>query len=387
VTIDRREIVMVHPRRLICLTAAVLLAGLAVSTPASAHGGDGSGGGGGGGTTAPPPATGRVTITPSGLTFPGEPTGVTSPPQSVTVTNTGSSPVFFNADSPRGDAVLDYRALEDNCVGTQLAVGASCTITITFTPTADGVRSSTFALVDNAAGSPQIITVTGTGLGTGAGPTPLTIFTASTDCTAGVCDAGTTITGNFLSTMFTATGGTSPYSWSVTGLPSGFTFSPTSLITGIAGAPGSYPFTITVRDAAGATATQRFAFTVTPVPPPGDTRCQKAPSSVTEPLTGAAIGGVTPSGSAVGDESKLTACGGFTILHVSVRNVNLPNGTVLWVYHEGLVGQIILSSGAGSMRPFNLGGIGLRFDPISVYSSPPPVVLAEPTVVSGGSFS
>jgi hypothetical protein len=331
---------------------------------------------------------GALTITPSSLTFPGEPTGVTSPPQTVTVTDTGTAPVFFNADSPRGDAVLDFRALEDNCVGTQISPGGSCTITITFTPTADGVRSSTFALVDNAVGSPHVIPVTGTGLGTGTGPTPLSIYTANTSCTAGVCSAGSTITGNFLSTMFTATGGTSPYTWSVTGLPAGSTFSAaTSLITGLAGSPGTYPFTITVRDTAGATATQRFAFTVTPVPAPGDTRCQKAPSAVNEPLTGAAIGGITPSGTAQGDESKLTACGGYTILHVSVRNVNLPNGTVLWVYHVGLVGQITLSGGAGTMRPYNLGGIALRFDHISAYSTAPPLVLAQPPVVSGGFFS
>jgi hypothetical protein len=371
-------------RRIAGLGAAVLVA--TALLPGSAFASQGGGGGGGGGTTPPP--SGAVTISPASLTFPGEFTGVTSPPQTVTVTDTGSAPVFFNSDSPRGNAVLDYRALEDNCVGIQIAPGGSCTITITFTPTADGVRSSTFALVDNAAGSPQIINVTGTGLGTGTGPTPLSIYTANTTCTAGVCSAGATITGNFQSAMFTATGGTSPYTWTATGLPAGSTFSPTtSLITGLAGTPGTYPFTITVRDAAGATASQRFAFTVTRVPPPGDTSCQKAPSSVNEPLSGPAIGGVTPSGNARGDESKLTACGGYTILHVSVRNVNLPNGTVLWVYHEGLVGQITLSSGAGAMRPYNLGGIGLRFDPISVYSTPPPLVLAAPAVVRGGSFS
>lgn len=80
---------------------------------------------------------GALTITPASLSFPGEPTGVTSPPKTVTVTDTGSAPVFFNADSPRGAAALDFRALEDNCVGTQIAPGASCTITIRFTPTAE----------------------------------------------------------------------------------------------------------------------------------------------------------------------------------------------------------------------------------------------------------
>lgn len=180
----------------------------------------------------------------------------------------------------------------------------------------------------------------------------------------------------------------SPYTWSATGPQAGWAFSPaTGLITGLAGAPGTYAFTISVRDAAGATATQRFAFTVTAVPAPGDTRCQKARSAVNEPLTGAAIGGVTPSGTAQGDESKLTACGGFTVLHVSVRNVNLPNGTVLWVYLEGLVGQITVSGRAGTMRPFNLGNFALSFDHIAVYSTQPPIVLAQPAVLTGGFFS
>jgi hypothetical protein len=35
-----------------------------------------------------------------------------------------------------------------------------------------------------------------------------------------------------------------------------------------------------------------------------------------------------------------------------------PNGTLLWVYHQGLVGQITRSGGSGTMRPYNLGGSG-----------------------------
>lgn len=96
---------------------------------------------------------------------------------------------------------------------------------------------------------------------------------------------------------------------------------------------------------------------------------------------------VHPHRRAQGDESKLTAWGSFTVLHVSVRNVNLPNGTVLRVYHEGLVGQITLSGRAGTMRPFNLGNLALRFDHITVYPTPPPLLLAQPAVLTGGSFS
>jgi hypothetical protein len=43
-----------------------------------------------------------------------------------------------------------------------------------------------------------------------------------------------------------------------------------------------------------------------------------------------AVGGTTPGGQAIGDQSQLTACGGFTVIRASVKNVNLPNGTPLW---------------------------------------------------------
>ena len=52
--------------------------------------------------------------------------------------------------------------------------------------------------------------------------------------------------------------------------------------------------------------------------------------TASEALTGAAIGGVVPQGQALADQSQFLA-GGATTLTVSVRNVNLPDGTVLGV--------------------------------------------------------
>jgi hypothetical protein len=59
---------------------------------------------------------------------------------------------------------------------------------------------------------------------------------------------------------------------------------------------------------------------------------------------------------------------------------------VLWVYHQGLVGQITRSGGSGTMRPYNLGGLGLRFDPLGLLDTAT-LGLAAPAVVSGGSIS
>jgi hypothetical protein len=55
-----------------------------------------------------------------------------------------------------------------------LAGGASCTINVLFTPTATGTRTATLNIVDNAAGSPQTVALTGTGTNS-----PVTIGVAS----------------------------------------------------------------------------------------------------------------------------------------------------------------------------------------------------------------
>ena len=52
---------------------------------------------------------------------------------------------------------------ETTTCGSSLAAAASCTIGVTFTPVAIGSRSAAVTIADNAAGSPQTISLTGTG--------------------------------------------------------------------------------------------------------------------------------------------------------------------------------------------------------------------------------
>jgi len=51
----------------------------------------------------------------------------------------------------------------DNC-GSSLAGGASCTINVSFAPTAGGAVSGTLTLTNNAANSPQSVALSGTGV-------------------------------------------------------------------------------------------------------------------------------------------------------------------------------------------------------------------------------
>jgi hypothetical protein len=65
-------------------------------------------------------------------------------------------------------------------------------------------------------------------------------------------------------------------------------------------------------------------------------------------LVGPAVNGVVPSGAAKVDQSKLPAVPGT--LWVEVKNVNLPDGTVLWVVLDGdPVGVIPLARGQGRL--------------------------------------
>ncbi len=92
--------------------------------------------------------------------------------------------------------------------------------------------------------------------GTGSGPTGLTIASPA------ALPSGTLNT--TYSTALTATGGQTPYVWSVPGaLPTGLSLNrSTGVISGTPSAVGSYNIAATVADAQGTSRTQTFAFTV-----------------------------------------------------------------------------------------------------------------------------
>ena len=101
-----------------------------------------------------------VTLSPSSLTFPSQSVNTTSGSQSVTLTNTGSSALSISNIS----ASAQYGQTNSCPISpSTLSVNGTCTINVTFTPTATGTQSGTITITDNAAGSPQVITLTGTG--------------------------------------------------------------------------------------------------------------------------------------------------------------------------------------------------------------------------------
>ena len=126
-----------------------------------------------------------VSLSPSSLSFGNQPVGATSTPQNVTLTNTGTSPLSIAGVGITGQNPGDFTQT-NNC-GTSVAAGASCTFTVTFTPTASGNRSATLNITDNAGGSPQHVSLAGTGIGPMAtlNPTSLSFGNQSVGTTSG----------------------------------------------------------------------------------------------------------------------------------------------------------------------------------------------------------
>jgi hypothetical protein len=340
--------------------------------------------------TTPPPPPGpapgpAVTLTPTSLTFGPQDIGTTSAAQSITVTNSGNAGLFINSAAVPN--TLDYTEVNDGCSGLTLAAGTSCSVSITFSPTVAGTRTAAFTLTDNAAGSPHTAPLTGT-TPAGAPSPPLAIDTRFFTCTGGVCDIGAgsnVFVNNFFSTGFLASGGAPPYTWSGT-LPAALALRSSGLVFGSPSATGSPTFPVTVTDSARAHATGTFTLNVTGPPPASPPGCQ-AGSVLHESLSGPSFNGRTPSGQAAADETKFTACGGFSILTVSVSNVNLPDGAVLWVTLDfKAVGTITIRGRSGTMKAYNMGRFGVSRDAVRVYSALPDVSGSQQILI-GGFFS
>ncbi|NUT04852.1 MAG: choice-of-anchor D domain-containing protein, partial [Hamadaea sp.] len=107
----------------------------------------------GGGSTSP-----VLSTAPGSLTFANQALNTTSPAQAVTVTNTGSATATVSGVATTGDY-----SQTNNC--TTLAAGASCTVNVSFRPTASGTRTGALTITSNAANSPATVSLTGTGTG------------------------------------------------------------------------------------------------------------------------------------------------------------------------------------------------------------------------------
>jgi len=222
------------------------------STGSSPTGGGGGAGGGGGGssfapggstgtdTTGTPSVTISYTVVPAlAVTTTSLPGGVAGTAYSQTLAATGGlTPYTWSVSGGSLPAGLNLNSATGEISGTPASAGAS-SFTIEVTDAESPAMTAT---------QPLSLTVT---------PAPLAVTTTSLP--------GATL-GSAYSAALAATGGTPPYTWSVTAgsLPPGLSLSSAGTISGTPAVAGTYPVTVQAADSASPrqTATARLSVTV-----------------------------------------------------------------------------------------------------------------------------
>src|SRR5712671_2883040 len=102
-----------------------------------------------------------VELNPSSLTFGVQAVSTPSSSQAVTVKNNTGGTLNFSGISFTGTNSGDFS--QTNTCGASIGNGSTCTIDVTFTPSASGSRLATLTVQDNGSNSPQTLAVSGIG--------------------------------------------------------------------------------------------------------------------------------------------------------------------------------------------------------------------------------
>ena len=105
--------------------------------------------------------TPQTVLTPATLSFSDTAPGTTSAIRTVTLSNSGTATLKISSITLTG-ADPSVFGLKKTC-GAKLSKGASCTLSVTFTPPSPASFVATVNVVDNSVGSPHTIAVRGTG--------------------------------------------------------------------------------------------------------------------------------------------------------------------------------------------------------------------------------
>ncbi len=118
----------------------------------------------------------QATLNPSTIAFPSTTAGTVSSAQTATLSNTGTATLAISSITLGGASPTAF-AKSTTC-GSTLAPSANCTISLTFAPASAATYSASLTVADNAANSPQSITLTGSGTGSSTPPaTGVTLYT------------------------------------------------------------------------------------------------------------------------------------------------------------------------------------------------------------------
>ncbi len=137
------------------VTASLMIADSASATPESV-------------TLSGTGTAAAINVSSSTIVFGNQALGKASAAQSVTVSNPGNAAFTVSGISVSGANSSDFA--QTNTCGSSVAAGASCVITVEFTPSASGTRAAAINISNSV--SAQTVTLTGTGAAAGIDVSP-----------------------------------------------------------------------------------------------------------------------------------------------------------------------------------------------------------------------
>ena len=133
-----------------------------------------------------------IAVNPSGLNFPTQSLNTTSQPLTVTITN-GQNALNITGITLSGTNAGDFTSTQ-NCVES-MAPGAQCVISVTFTPTAAGVRQASLTITNSGIANPSVVVaLTGSTSSVTLSASTLTFGTAQNPQPVGATSAAQSIT-------------------------------------------------------------------------------------------------------------------------------------------------------------------------------------------------
>lgn len=203
----------------------------------------------------------QASLSASNLSFGSQTQGTSSAPQVVTLTNTGNATLHFSSGVTLGGSNAKNWTQTNNCTSPLVAQG-TCAITVTFSPSDNGILTASISVTDDAPNSPQLINLYGS-----APPAALLGPATSGGSTVATVTAGNTATYNLQATPGPSFTGT--INLACSGVPFGTQCTVPSSLTVVNGA--AVPFTVTISTLSPSQAT---VFPWLPHPPFGRLRPQ-----------------------------------------------------------------------------------------------------------------
>jgi len=141
--------------------------------------------------------TSLVVLSPSSVTFPAQPVGITSGLTKITLTNNTAASLTLGSTPVTTTAQFGIGSGPTSCTSNQvIAIGQTCFIYVNFTPASVGFLTGTLSVFDSDATSPQTVALSGTGTGIEFTPASVTFVPtpvghAAPSVSVGITNVGT----------------------------------------------------------------------------------------------------------------------------------------------------------------------------------------------------